>query len=191
MRTQDTDVDNRAHPDLAVVRDLVVKAARVMSHPAGTFFSGFTRSGAGTRTAAVCCTGGTLIVFPADCPGRLLPQAASQGVLAALPALLHLGAAGDRFSTQHGRPSFHRVALKGFHRRGRPLPAMLGPVPAGRSPIDPPRRSKNERIIPRSLPVQRHNDIALTISRQNTVRTDDSLQNRRRRSVCVSLDPWP
>ena len=31
---------------------------------------------------------------PLRCPGRLLPQAASQGVLATLPALVHVGAAG-------------------------------------------------------------------------------------------------
>ena len=38
------------------------------------------------------------------CPGRLLPQAASQGVLAALPALLHLWGAGDRLSPEQWFP---------------------------------------------------------------------------------------
>ena len=51
--------------------------------------------------------------FPVPgCPGRLLPQAASQGVLAALPALLHLGAAGDRLSREQWSPGLQHAALK-------------------------------------------------------------------------------
>ena len=97
---------------ISVVRDLVARVTRMVSHPAGTSCSGFIRSGAGTRTAAACCTGGTLIVFPARCPGRLLPQAASQGVLAALPALLHLGAAGVRLSPEQWFPGLQQAALR-------------------------------------------------------------------------------
>ena len=42
----------------------------------------------------------TLLLSPVRRPGRLLPQAASPGLPAALPVLLHLGATGNRLSPE-------------------------------------------------------------------------------------------
>src|SRR5262249_6309126 len=90
---------------------------------------------------------------PVRRPGRLLPQAAPPGVLAALPALLHLGAAGDPLSPQHRPPGFQHVARRvgsrspdradrrgatpGLSRRRRPLASMPTCSPAYSTPNSP------------------------------------------------------
>jgi hypothetical protein len=45
-------------------------------------------------------------------PRRLLPQTTSQGVLAGLPGLLYLGAAGDLLSPEQYRPRLHQDVLR-------------------------------------------------------------------------------